>query len=130
VLEPIAGSSSDLPGTNPAKPHDIRFTVDGTHLLVSDEGNNQIDVFALNTTGLVTDVMSTPAAGSGPFGERFGREGVLVNTEANSGSVSTYTLASNDLLEVISPAVASTQAATCWITLTADGKFWVRFQYW
>jgi 6-phosphogluconolactonase len=123
VLEAIANSTTDLPGTSPPKPHDIRFSPDGTRLLVADEGNNQIDVFALNDSGLVTGVVSTPSAGSGPFAERFGRNSVLANAEANSGSVSTYDLASNDALEVISPAVASTQAATCWITLTADGKF-------
>jgi 6-phosphogluconolactonase (cycloisomerase 2 family) len=122
VLQPIAGSTRDLPGgTN--KPHDIRFSPDGARLLVSDEGPNVIDVFALNGSGLVTGVVSNPSAGSGPFGERFGRDGVLINVEANSGSASTYRLEPDDMLELISGPVPSTQVATCWVTVTLDGKF-------
>jgi 6-phosphogluconolactonase len=54
---------------------------------------------------------------------RFGQGGVLVNAEANSNSVSSYGLNSNDTLTVISPAVGNGQAATCWISLAGDGKF-------
>jgi 6-phosphogluconolactonase (cycloisomerase 2 family) len=122
VLQPIAGSTRNLPG-GVNKPHDIRFSLDGTRLLVSDEGPNQIDVFALNGSGLVTGVVSTPSAGNGPFGERFGRSGVLINVEANSNSASTYKLEPDDMLELISGPVSSTGAATCWVTLTLDGKF-------
>jgi 6-phosphogluconolactonase len=123
VLQPIAGSTRNLPGGSTAAPHDIRFSPDGTRLLVSEDVTNEIDVFQLNNSGLVTGVTTTASAGSGPFGMRFGRGGVLVNVEANTGSASSYTLTAQDTLNVISPAVPSTQQATCWITLTGDGKF-------
>ncbi|HET7441650.1 MAG TPA: beta-propeller fold lactonase family protein [Terriglobales bacterium] len=122
TLHPIAGSTRNLPGGTAAGAHDIRFTPDGTRLLVSEGGTNRIDIFQLGSSGLVTEVNTQSSAGSGPFGIRFGRDGVLVNAEANSNSVSSYAL-SDDTLTVISPAVANGQAATCWISVTADGKF-------
>ncbi|MCU1275099.1 MAG: hypothetical protein JWO48_2530 [Bryobacterales bacterium] len=71
----------------------------------------------------LTGVTSTTAAGSGPFGFRFARDGVLVSSEANTASASSYRLNNQDTLSVISPAVPNGQAATCWISFTGDGKF-------
>jgi 6-phosphogluconolactonase len=123
TLSPIPGSTFTIPGSGLVSPHDIRFTPDGTRLVVTVEGTNQIDIFDLNNSGVVTGVKSQPAAGVGPFGFKFGRGGVLINAEATSASVSSYELTSQDTLRVISPAVTDGQAATCWISLTADGKF-------
>ena len=74
---------------------------------MTEGGTNQIDIFELGNNGLVTGVTTQASAGSGPFGMRFGRGGVLVNAEANSNSVSSYGLNSNDTLTVISPAVGN-----------------------
>ena len=42
------GSIRALPGGSAAAPHDIRFTPDGTRLVVSEGGTNMIDIFELN----------------------------------------------------------------------------------
>jgi 6-phosphogluconolactonase len=123
VLHPIPGAVFTIPGGTNAKPHDIRFSPDGTRLVVTVEGTNQILVFALNTQGLVTGVTSTTAAGSAPFGFKFARNGVLVSTEAATASASSYRLTDQDTLDAISPAVPNGQAASCWISFTGDGKF-------
>jgi len=123
VLQPITGSARNLPGGATAAPHDIRFSPDGTRLLVSEDVTNQIDVFQLGSDGTATSVTTTPSAGSGPFGMRFARGGFLLNTEANTASASSYELGAQGALNVISPAVANGQAATCWISVTGDGKF-------
>jgi 6-phosphogluconolactonase len=122
-LTPIANSTFDLPGGTSSAAHDIRFSPDGSRLLVTEGGTNRVDVFQLNNNGLVASVNSEPSAGSGPFGMRFGRGGVLANAEANTNSVSSYELTSSDTLTVVSPAVPNGQQATCWISLTGDGKF-------
>jgi 6-phosphogluconolactonase (cycloisomerase 2 family) len=122
-LTPIANSSFDLPGGTTAAPHDIRFSPGGSRLLVTEGGTNHIDVFQLNSNGMVASVNSEPSAGSGPFGMRFGRGGVLANAEANTNSVSSYDLTPSDTLTVTSPAVPNGQQASCWISLTGDGKF-------
>src|SRR5207248_10681232 len=80
-LRPIANSTVNLPGGSIAAPHDIRFSLDGTRLLVTEGGTDHIDVFQLNSSGLVTGVKTQSSAGSGPFGMKFGRDGVLLSAE-------------------------------------------------
>jgi 6-phosphogluconolactonase len=91
-------------------------------LLVTEGGTNQFDIFELSA-GVATAVTTQPSAGSGPFGLKFGRAGVLANAEANSASVSSYSLTADNTLRVISAAVPNGQSASCWIALTTDGKF-------
>jgi len=123
TLTAIPNSTQSLPGGSTAAPHDIHFSPDGTRVIVTEGGTNQIDVFQLDANGLPTGVVTTPSAGSVPFGFRFGRAGALICTEAASASASSYFLTAQDTLRVISPAVANGQAASCWISLTGDGKF-------
>jgi len=122
TLVAISGSARNLPGAASAKPHDIRFSPDGDRLLVTDEGNRQIDVFDLNDSGIVTGMSTNPSAGSGPFGFNFARNNELVVTEANTGSASSYRLTALNALQVLSPVVADGQAATCWISFTASKR--------
>ena len=121
-LQAISGSRRNLPGGSTAAPHDIQFTPDGTRLVVTEGGTNQIDIFELANNGLITSVTTQPSAGSGPFGFRFGRQGVLLNSEATSASVSSYSLTTGDTLTVISAAVPDTQKAACWMTLTGTAR--------
>jgi 6-phosphogluconolactonase (cycloisomerase 2 family) len=121
-LQNIPGSTRNLPGGSTAAPHDIRFTPDNTRLIVTEGGTNQIDIFELGNNGLITKVATQPSAGSGPFGFRFGRQGVLLNTEANTASLSSYTVTTLDTLAVLSAAVPDTQKAACWITLTGTAR--------
>jgi 6-phosphogluconolactonase (cycloisomerase 2 family) len=123
ILSAIPGSIRSLPGGSMAAPHDLRFTPDGTRLIVSEGDTNMIDIFELNNAGVTTGVVTQASAGSGPFGSKFGRSGILLNTEANSGSLSSYNVTAQDMLAVISGAVPDTQMATCWISLTGDAKF-------
>jgi 6-phosphogluconolactonase (cycloisomerase 2 family) len=123
TLQPIAGSTRALPGGSTAAPHDIRFSPDGTRLLVTEGGTNQIDVFQLNNSGVATAVTTQSSAGSGPFGIRFARGDVLANAEANTASVSSYDLTADNTLQVISAAVPDGGAAACWITLTGTRSF-------
>ena len=122
-LAPLPGSTANLPGGSGPAPHDVRFSPDGTRLLVSEGGTNRIDVFELNDAGVPVSVKSDPSAGEGPFGINFGRYGVLLSAEANPNSVSSYFLESDNALSVVSAAVPNGQMATCWISVTAGGKF-------
>ena len=122
-LQPISGSTFNLPGGVDAAPHDIGFTPDGKRLIVVEGGTNQFDIFDLDANGVVTNVVTQPSAGSGAFAFRFGISDVLLGTEAMSASVSSYFLTSQDQLNVISAAVPDGQMATCWITVTANKSF-------
>jgi 6-phosphogluconolactonase len=124
-LHPIAGSTRPLPGGTAAAPHDVQFSPDGTRLIVTEDGTNQIDIFDVGDDGLITNVQTQPSSGAGPFGFTFARDGFLVVTEAMSGAVSSYELTSQNTLTPVSPSVASGQAASCWISLAPHGRAFV-----
>ncbi|MGE5209215.1 MAG: lactonase family protein, partial [Alphaproteobacteria bacterium] len=125
TLTPIAGSTVDLPGGASADPHDIRFSPDGSRLLVTEGGTNQIDIFDIGDDGLVTNTTTQPSAGMVPFGFVFTRNQVVAVTEAASAAVSTYRLTDDDMLQPISAIVQDGQAATCWIAVTRVGHTFV-----
>jgi 6-phosphogluconolactonase len=125
TLTPIANSTVDLPGGAAADPHDIRFSSDGSRLLVTEGGTNQIDIFELGDDGTVISTTTQPSVGPVPFGFAFTRGQVVVVTEAGSASVSTYRLTADNTLESISASVPNGQMATCWIVLTRTGHTFV-----
>ena len=125
TLRPLAGSTRPLPGGGAAAPHDVRFSPDGTRLIVTEDGTNQIDIFAVGNDGLLTGVTTAMSSGPGPFGFAFARDGFVIVTEAASASVSSYELASTNALTVITPSVVNGQAASCWISLTPQGQAFI-----
>ena len=119
MLHAIPNASVDLPsGSNGA--NDIRFTPDGGHLLVTVSGTNQILLFDVGDDGVAGFPKVQPSAGASPFGIAFGHDGVVIVSEA-AGSASSYRL-SDDTLDVISGAVADTQNASCWISVTKSAR--------
>ena len=100
-------------------PSDIRFSHDGSELLVAVSGTNELLVFPVDANGVASNPVPEPSAGGSPFGIRFGRYDVVLVSEA-AGSVSSYHL-DEDGLDVISGAVSDTQNASCWITITRNG---------
>ncbi|HET7208733.1 MAG TPA: beta-propeller fold lactonase family protein [Terriglobales bacterium] len=124
VLHPIAGSTHALPGGTSAAPHDVVFSPDGSRLLVTEGGTNQIDIFAVGDDGLLSGV-STQASPGGPFGLRFGRNDIVAVAEASAGALSTYQLTSEDTLIAISSSVPDGQKASCWLSMTRNGHTFV-----
>lgn len=122
TLEAIPGSTRELPGDRAAAPNHVRFSPDGTRLLVTEGGTHQIDVFEIGDDGLIVDVLTQPSAGLVPFSFAFGHGGVVIVAEAGSASASSYRLEGDGTLDVISAAVPNGQAASCWIALTRSGK--------
>lgn len=122
VLRPVPSSVHELPGGSASAPQDVRFTPDGTRLIVTEGKTSQFDIFELGADGRVTNVVTQPSSGSGPFGFAFGRGGTLLATAANSGSLASYTLGSDDTLSVITPSLPDGGAAACWLSLTRDGR--------
>jgi 6-phosphogluconolactonase (cycloisomerase 2 family) len=121
-LNEIPFSSRDLPGGPAAAPHDLRFTPDGASLLVTEGGTNRIDLFEVGANGLLSLRSSQPAAGSGPFGFKFGRHGTLLVANANSASVSSYAITPAGELEPITASLPTGQMASCWISLAPGSR--------
>lgn len=120
-LHAINGARVDLPPGS-AGANDIRFADDGTKLLISVSGTNEILVFEVANNGVAGPPNANMSAGGAPFGIRFGRNGIAVVSEA-AGSASSYSFNSMDMLEVISGAVPDTQQASCWISLDRSDRY-------
>jgi 6-phosphogluconolactonase (cycloisomerase 2 family) len=122
ALREIPDSIRGIPGGIAAAPHDVRFTPDGTLLLVSAGGTNRIEVYEVGNDGLLSLHSSHDSSGSGPFGLNFGRHETLLVANATSASVSSYALTASDALEPITPSLADGQMASCWISLSGDRR--------
>jgi 6-phosphogluconolactonase len=126
-LSPLAGSTRPLSAamTDPAQ---VEFSPDGSLLVVTEKATNIIDTFTVTAEGTPGPPNPQPSAGPTPFGFAFGRRGDVFVSEAAGGapgasSVSSYSVADSGSLEIISPAVPTTQTAACWVVVTNDHRF-------
>jgi len=129
---PIAGStlnlSSDTKGVDPAQ---IQFTPDGKYLVVTEKATNQIDTFAIDTSGVATKVGFYPTASAGddagvqmvPYGFAF-VGATLVVSEAGSTGVGTYTFSGGAIAPVtFGSQFLPTDPAPCWVAVSADWAY-------
>jgi 6-phosphogluconolactonase (cycloisomerase 2 family) len=104
-------------------PGQVAFTPDGSHLVVTTKnGANTVDVFGVGPFGPSAAPAVTSLPGTVPFGFTFDARGHLVLTEAGPNVVATFRVARDGALSQLA-AVATGQAATCWIT-AADGTLY------
>jgi len=123
-LSPLANSTRPLSSvdTNPAQ---ISFSPNGRFLVVTEKDTDTIDTWRVGRDGLALDFLpnTIASAGTTPFGFAFGKRDQLFVSEATTGSISSYLLEDNGNLQVLSPAVLTTETAACWVVVTNDGRF-------
>jgi 6-phosphogluconolactonase (cycloisomerase 2 family) len=127
ALKPIPGSTAGLSGAG-IDPAQVQFTPDGRSLVVTEKNTNQIDVFPVRSDGRLGAPIVQGSVGQTPFGFAFDPAGHLIVSEAFGGAagastVSSYAVAPDGTLSVISPAVPDGQSAACWVVVTSDGRF-------
>jgi 6-phosphogluconolactonase len=126
-LVAIPGSTRPLSGANTG-PAQISFNPDGDILVVTEKATNLIDTYVVNDAGLSTGPFAQNSVGATPFGFYFDPRGHLLVSEAvggavDAGTMSSYRVKDNGVLEVISPAVPTTETAICWVVVTKNGKY-------
>ena len=129
-LTPIDGSTRTLGSPDMVEPSDIVFSSDGKHLLMVDTMANLLSVFPIAGDGMLGDAITTPSAGTGPFSASMLDGGVVLISETQGGaekgfgkaSLSTYSLADDGSLTVISGQVTNGRTASCWAAATPDGS--------
>ena len=117
-VTPLAGSTQPLLGTNPAQ---VSFSPQGTQLVVTEKGSRTIDTFAVDKSGRAQAGVSSPSAGTTPFGFAFDQRGNAFVSEAG-GSASSYTVGDGGA-SLISASVPTHQAAPCWLVVTLNGRY-------
>lgn len=121
-LSLIAGSTHAL-STAAAQPTCVVFSPNGSLIVVSEVNNNRLSAFLVNGDGTLTGPIINSSNGAGPFGSVFLSTGPLLNTEAGTNALSSYNVAANGVLSVISGSVQNFQSATCWVSLSKREHF-------
>lgn len=125
-LSPLADSTRSLSAAN-TDPAQISFSRDGNVLVVTEKATNVIDTFSVNDDGLIDEHQQFVSVGQTPFGFAFRRDALIVSEAfggaMNASAVSSYDLADDGSLQVISPSVPTTETAACWIVVTRNGHF-------
>jgi 6-phosphogluconolactonase len=125
-LIPIPHSTRPL-AAGAAGASTIHFTPDGHWLIVTERDANRMETFAVGANGRLGDPVVTPSNGAVPFGFDVTPHGFPVISEAMgappNGAVSSYRIGVGGTLSVITPSLDAGGQATCWLILTADGRF-------
>ena len=120
-LAPLAGSTQPL-GAGSAGPAQVSFSPNGKTLVVTEKASSTIDTYAVGEHGIAGAPIVNAAAGNTPFGFDFDKHGDVLTSDA-AGSASSYAVAKNGSLSVISGAVATHQGAPCWLVTSNDGRY-------
>jgi len=125
-LTPIANSSMPLSGPN-VNPGDIKFSPDGSLLVVTEKDTNLLGRFTVNaTTNAPVTFETQPSAERTPFAVAYRGVHHFFAAEANAGqvdkgAVSPWGVRQDKLIE-LQPVVSTTETATCWIVSLGSTK--------
>lgn len=124
-LAPLPGSFATLAmGSAPAQ---VGLAPGGQQAIVTERATNLIDLFPILPGGALGAAVQIASAGATPFGFEFGRNNVLIVSEAAGGaadasSVSSYVIGPG-ALTAISSAVPTTESAACWIIMARNRRY-------
>lgn len=126
-LSPLPDSTRSLSAASTG-PAQVQFNSDGDVLVVTEKATDKIVTFTVDAAGRPSNRRVQQSAGATPFGFTFGKRDQLFVSNAAGGaqdrsSVSSYVLAENGELNVVSSAVGTTETAACWVVVTNDGRF-------
>ena len=126
-LTHIEGSTKPLSGTSVVAPQ-IAFTPSGNWLIITEKATNRISSFKVKGDGSVASDVVTASTGQTPFGFDFGRDDVMVVSNAaggaaGAGSATSYRISANGAPHAVNGAIANGQGAPCWVATTKFGRF-------
>jgi 6-phosphogluconolactonase len=126
VLAPIDGSRRQFgDGADPAQ---VGFSPDGSRLVVTDRGANEIVVFAVAADGTLAESQAVASSGPTPYGFTFAADDTLVVTEAfgaakGKAAASSYRL-DGAAAAAVTESVGNGRSEICWAVASPDGR-WV-----
>lgn len=127
MLQAVEGSTRPLSGAG-VGPAQVQFTPDGRFLVVTEKLANKIDVFLVDRNGYASMPVVNDSYGMTPFGFDIRADGTLVVSEAFGGApdasaLSSYQIAVDGTLLLVSGSIATTETAACWVVTTPNGDF-------
>lgn len=126
-LSPISSSARPLSGAG-VDPAQIGFARGGRVLIVTEKATNRITTYQVGLDGLASAPRPQASNGATPFGFTVSRSNLLIVSEAFGGAVdasaaSSYEVAENGVLHLVSGSVPTTETAACWFVVTNNGRF-------
>jgi 6-phosphogluconolactonase len=126
-VTPIMDSMRPLSGADMTAPAQIGFTPDGGVLVVTEKATNLIDTYVVLADGTTSGPNVFASSGQTPFGFDFTSRGSLLVSEAFGGAddmaaASSYSVAPDGTLEIISGTVRSFQTAACWLVVNPNSR--------
>jgi 6-phosphogluconolactonase len=112
-LTALPGNPTAL-GSSNADPGQVRFTPDGTRLVVTEKGTDMIDVCAVDGDGHAGSPIKSNSNGRVPFGSTFAGKDLLIVSEL-SNATSSYRIAPDGTLKVVSGSVPTEESGACWV---------------
>jgi 6-phosphogluconolactonase len=119
-LHAVRNSTSSL-SAGATSPTSLAFSPNGRFLVVTETATNKIDVFRVRENGTLSGIVANASAGDTPFAAVFTPNGALIVGNA-SNTISSYRLEWNQSLSVISDALPTLGAATCWDVVVRNGR--------
>jgi len=126
-LSPLSGAIRPLSAAVTA-PAQIKFTPDGTVLVVTEKATNIIDTYTVGEDGRATGPIVTPSDAQTPFGIYVSNRKQLFvaddfNDAPGAGALSSYLISEDSRLQLVSSAVPAHESGACWTIVSADGRF-------
>jgi 6-phosphogluconolactonase len=126
-LSPLSNSTKPL-SSNAAGAAQVSFVNQGRVLVITEKATNKITSYTVNYNGTPGTMRSITSASPTPFGFAVGRNGQIFVSEAvggaaNASNVSSYQVAGNGMVSLITGPVATNQSAACWVVLTDNKKY-------
>jgi len=121
-LTPLAGSARHLSADGTVGSQ-VQFSPKGDVLVVTERGINAITTWAVGRDGIPGDGHTQASNGVAPYGFDFDNAGHLIVSEAAQQALSSYNVAANGALSVITGSASTHQAAPCWVVVTPNGTY-------
>lgn len=127
ILSPVKNSAKPLSAPAPG-PAQISFVQDGHVVAITEKGTNTITTYTIRENGTPGMMNTLASANPTPFGFAPGRNNVIYVSEAvggapNVSTVSSYYIAPNGKITLVTGPVSANQSAACWVAITKDGKY-------
>jgi len=124
-LDPLSGSRRELGAA--ADPAQVGFSPDGSKLVVTQRGTDELAVFAVDGDGRLSGLHVMASSGPTPYGFAFAPDGTLIVAEAfgaqrGKAAASSYA-PENGSLTPVSRSVGNGRSEICWAVVTNDGRY-------
>ncbi|CAN5620020.1 hypothetical protein BH10BAC2_BH10BAC2_45540 [soil metagenome] len=127
TLSPITNSTKPLSAIA-AGAAQISFVEEGKVVAITEKATNTITTYTIKNNGTPGVMHTLASSNPTPFGFAVGRNNIIYVSEAVGGAIgastlSSYYIAENGTIRLVTGPVGAYQSAACWVVLTNDGKY-------